>query len=388
MTRARTWLVYGVLLAAAAGLGLANQGASPTSRIPSVDNPDGAGLKALFLLLRERGFDARRLEGNLVAVPADLRTLVIAAPAEREIDREEVAALRHFVGGGGRLVYLAPRPFDHAQPAMARWLQLLPSGALRPDEVTSRMGDLSGAQATVWAPPRGAADVRRLRVAAGGGIASGAATAIPAAGGPGEAAALTWTWGQGEIWAFAGASVAENRRLEKEDNLALWLAFAAEGPVGFDEHHHLRAETAALPPAFLAIAAQLLLAALACALARGTRLGPPRPEPAQRHRSILEYVRSMAWLTRRARVEPALALALATRLRQAMRDRAGVPVTVPDAEAALQLELGMKLPRERTAATLAALREAAATPGLRPQRYLRCARLAAELERALSGRTS
>jgi hypothetical protein len=107
----------------------------------------------------------------------------------------------------------------------------------------------------------------------------------------------------------------------------------------------------------------------------------------QRHRSILEYVESMAWLTRRARVEPALAGALAIRIRHVMHERAGVPVTASDAEAALQVALRTRIPREQVASVLADLREAAAAPKLRPQQYLRCARLAAELERALSGRT-
>jgi hypothetical protein len=181
--------------------------------------------------------------------------------------------------------------------------------------------------------------------------------------------------------------VAENRRLEAADNLALWESFAAGGPIGFDEGHHTRAASAGYPPALLAVAAQLVFATLAYALSRGTRLGPPRPEPVERHRSVLEYVASMAWLTRRARVEPALAGALVARLRQVMSERAGVPVTATDAEAAVQVELRTRIPRDRVASTLETLRAAAATSRLRPSGYLRCARLAAELERELSGRS-
>jgi uncharacterized protein DUF4350 len=384
MKGARIWIVYGALVAVGAALGLAGQRAPATSRVPSIENPGPAGLAALYLLLRERGFDARRIDARFSTVPSELRTLVVTAPTEREIDRDEVAILRAYVEQGGRLVYLAPRPFDQTQPAMAHWLRIYPSGGLRPDELTSQASDLAGAYATVWAPP--APDVHRLRIGAGGAIASNTSEAIPAAGQRGGAAALTWRLGRGEIWVFTGSEVAENRRLELGDNLALWEAFAADGPIGFDEGHHVRAPSAGLPPAILTVAAQLAFATLAFALARGTRLGPPRPEPVERHRSILEYVTSMAWLTRRARVEPALAGALVTRLRHVMRETAGVPITAPDAEAALQVELRSRLPRDRVLSTLEMLRAAAATPRLRANGYLRCARMAAELERALSGR--
>ena len=386
MKGARLWIAYGALVAIAAGLGLANQSAPASSPVPSIDNPGAAGLKALFLLLQERGFDVRRIDARFASAPAGLHTVVIAAPTEREIDRDEVAVLRAFVESGGRLVYLAPRPFDLAQPAMARWLQLYPSGGLRPDELTSRLADVLGTTVTVWAPPLGAPDVRQLRVGAGGAIASTTREAVPAAGRAGGAIALTWSAGRGEIWVFASADVAENRRLEAADNLALWEAFAAAGPMGFDEHHHTRAASQGYPPALLAIAGQLLFATLAYVLSRATRLGPPRPEPVERHRSVLEYVASMAWLTRRARVEPALARALVARLRHVMSERAGVPITAPDTEAALHVELRARIPRQRTAAVLETLRAAAAAPRLRPHQYLRCARLAAELERALSGR--
>jgi hypothetical protein len=382
---ARLWLVYGVLVAVAVALGLANQGTPTLSRIPSIDNPGPAGLKALFVLLQERGFDARRIDARFSAAPSELRTLVLTAPTEREIDRDEVAVLRGYVQGGGRLVYLAPRPFERAQPAMARWLQLYPSGGLRPDELSAQLTDLTGATVPVWAPPSGAPDIRRLRVAAGGAIASNEPRAVPVAGQPGGTASLTWTEGRGEIWVFAGAEVAENRRLEAADNLALWEAFASSGPIGFDEGHHVRMASAGYPPALLAVAAQLVFATLAYALSRGMRLGPPRPEPVERHRSILEYVSSMAWLTRRARVEPALAGALVTRLRHVMHERASVPIAATDAEASLQVELRTRIPRERVASTLQSLRDAAAAQRLRPAAFLRCARLAADLERALSG---
>ena len=386
MRGARIWIVYGALVAVGAALGLASHGAPAVSRVPSVDNPGPAGLKALYLLLQERGFDARRLDARFSAVPSDLRTLVLAEPVEREIDRDEVAILRAYVEQGGRLVYLAPSQFDRDQPEMARWLQLYPSGGLRLDEASGQAADVGGAYAAVWAPP--ASDVRRLRVGAGRGIASNDPEAVPAAGQRGGAAALLWRTGRGEIWVFTGAAVAENSRLELGDNLALWKAFAAEGRIGFDEGHHARAASPGLPPAILTVAAQLAFATLAFALARGARLGPPRPEPVERHRSILEYVTSMAWLTRRARVEPALAGALITRLRHVMSETAGVPITAPDAEAALQVELRARIPRDRVLSTLETLRAAAAAPRLRAGGYLRCARLAAELERALSGRNS
>jgi hypothetical protein len=104
--------------------------------------------------------------------------------------------------------------------------------------------------------------------------------------------------GKGEMWIGAGTELAENARLELDDNLAFWAALAARGPLAFDESHHAALPAPALSANLKACLAQLLFCALAFVLAFGARLGPPRPTPQVRHRSTLEYVASMAALAR------------------------------------------------------------------------------------------
>ena len=56
-----------------------------------------------------------RLDAPLTELPPAVRTVVIAAPAGREIDRDEVEALERFVTAGGTLVYLAPPVLQRAE---------------------------------------------------------------------------------------------------------------------------------------------------------------------------------------------------------------------------------------------------------------------------------
>jgi hypothetical protein len=388
MNARRTWAIYGALLVLAAGLGLANRSVPAQSTLRSTRNPGAAGLMALHAYLEEGGDPVERLDAPFTELPPRVRTLVVAAPVGRPIGREEVDALDRFVTAGGTLVYLSP-PSLEAQPGMTRWLELEWTALVPPDEVTGAesRADLGGVAVEVWVPPAGAADLRTLRVGLGPGLASSRPEAIPVAGRGRLASALRLRQGSGEIWVFASSGVAENRRIELADNLGFWAALAGRGPMAFDEYHHAAAEAPPVSAGLLAFAAQALFFTAAYAFSRGARLGPPRPEVATRHRSIREYVESMAWLIRRARVEPELAGAQAQQLRHAMHDRAGVSPSLGDEEAALQLELRTRIPRERTAGVLRGLRQLAARrDGASPREYLRWARAAAELERALDGR--
>lgn len=388
MNARRAWAIYGALLVIAAGLGLANRSAPAQSNLRSTRNPSAAGLQALYAYLEEGGDPVHRLDAPLTELPPAVRTVVIAAPAGREIDRDEVDALEHFVTAGGTVVYLAP-PAIQAQPRMARWLKLESSGFLPPDPGTAAdaRADLGGVTVETWVPPAGSAPIKTFRLGFGPGLASSHPGAVPVAGRGPTAFALKLRLGSGEIWIFASPGVAENRRIEWADNLRFWTALAARGPMAFDEHHHVAAPPPPLSSGLLAFLAQALFFTAAYAFSQGARLGPPRPEAVVRHRSIREYVESMAWLIRRARVEPELAGAQARQLRHAMHERAGIVPSLADDEAALQLELRARIPRERTASVLRGLRQLATRgDGAPPREYLRWARAAAELERALSGR--
>lgn len=383
----RGWLLYGVLLAVAAAAAIASRQAPSGPSGASVDDAGPSGLRALFLYLQEGGYPVEALREPLAALPADARTLVIAAPEARELEAEELAAVQRFVEGGGTLVYLAPRPIGRRQPGLDHWLGLQRGALLRPAPLAAGAGveDLAGATAKVWLPMGVAAETSGLRVAADEGLSTTEGWA-PVAG-AGEAIAVWWRRvGSGQVWALAGADLAENRRLELLDNLRFWENIAATGLLVFDEFHHRPAPPPPVSRGLSAFALQLLACALFFAYARGTRFGPPRPEHVERHRSSLEYVRSIAWLTRRARVEGELLAELAQRLRSILHDRLGIALSLGEPEVARELAARCRIPEEHYLSVMAELRRALERPEVSPREYLRLSRALAEIERVATGR--
>jgi hypothetical protein len=211
--------------------------------------------------------------------------------------------------------------------------------------------------------------------------------ALPIAGN----ALATYAWwrqlGGGEVWVFAGSDFAENSRIEDADNLELWQTLAARGPMLFDESHHRAGSksASAAARALWIVVGQFVACALFFAYARGARLGPPRPEIAERHRSSREYLESLAWLTRRAGVEKELLREEMGRLRTAMFERLGVPVSLSDEEAAQSLEQH-HLRGERLVRLSERLRRSLASPRASPSEFAELARECARLEALIAGR--
>ncbi len=374
----RAWAMYGVLLAlagaVAVGTGAAEGSDSPT---PSVENPGRLGVRALYVYLTESGRPVRAWKESLRKLPPDVRTLVIAAPKARRIEQDEVAALKTFVERGGTLVYLSPRPVS-LQPHMAQWLGLDDGPAVLPHPLDGRLRDLGGFTAEARVRAGAMRNVERLRVSAATTVQ--AEGALPVADG----GVLWWKrLGAGEVYIGAGADLSQNERLELLDNLQLWENLAQAGMLAFDELHH---EAESAPPVsgpLWAVALQFLAVFAMFALSRGTRLGPARAELEDRHRSTREYLDSMARLTRRAKVERELASAQVQRLRVLMQDRLGISRSLPDTDAAPELERHTHIPASRTMAVLAS----AKTPGpMSEKEYVRFARQLADLERVLTGR--
>ncbi|HZI09004.1 MAG TPA: DUF4350 domain-containing protein, partial [Myxococcus sp.] len=137
---------------------------------------------------------------------------------------------------------------------------------------------------------------------------------------------------------------------------------------------------------FWVFAAQVLVVGLLYAVSRGTRFGAPRPLRTERHRSALEYVHSMGWLMRRAKVEKDLLPELDRGLRQLMQERLGIPLGLPDADAARLLERDGGIPASDYLDAKAELTRTLAQPAIRPADYARVARRYAHLERGVTGR--
>ena len=392
MKELRTAAFYGVLVALALALGLATRQAAPPSQVPSVHNPGPLGLRALYLYLQESGAPVSALEASFAGpgLSPALRTVVVAAPVGQPVTRDEVSALRAWVAQGGTLVYLMARDSPVRQSALDEWL-LPGKGALLASDASGlppEEKDLTGTTARVWVPVGAARGLDRLRVSLDEGLTVGLSGAVPLAGTPGTAVLWRALEGRGEVYVLAGADLAENRRLELLDNLRFWEALAARGPLAFDEYHQ-GAGVKPEPPSSRALwvfVAQGLVVGLLYAVSRGTRFGPPRPLAVERHRSSLEYIHSLGWLARRAKVERELIPELARHLRRLMHERLGISPTLPEDEAARLLERTCGVPAADYLAVREDLVRTLDQPAPRPADYARLSRRYAELEAVLTGR--
>ena len=374
----RTALVYASLIALATGLAL-------STRLSAESRPDratarstgGGGLAALATWLRESGRDVRELSGPFSKLPADLRTLVVAAPSARVVSAEEVEALRAFANRGGRLVYLRGRT---PQPELDGWLELADGAVLQPEVEAT---DLGGATARITLPGGPFAGLRSLRVSARRGISSADPHFLPVAM-VGAVPVLLWRpEGRGEIFAAPHADIAENRRVELADNRVPWARMAAEGPLGFDEYHHEAPAPAPPSPGPWLFGVQAVLCAVLLALTRGTTLGPPRKAGPAPLPGAMAYASSFGRLLRSARIEAELVGSLEARLRRTLAERAGVSPSAP----AVEISALLKLQQPELATAWAAWLEARASmpEQITPADFLRLSQLAAAVEMCARG---
>ncbi|WNG27520.1 DUF4350 domain-containing protein [Cystobacter fuscus] len=394
MKTARLVAFYGVLVTLALALGLATNQAPPPSTRPSVDNPGALGLRALYLYLEESGARVSALREAFDGAPLsdESRTLVVATPLGRSMTPAEARALRQWVSRGGTLVYLAAREAGMRPSVLEEWLPLseaplVPASAegLAPGEK-----DLTGTTVRVWGPVGATKELERLRVSLDQGLTVDRPEAVPIAGARGVAVMWRVPEGRGQVYVLAGTDLAENRRLEMLDNLRFWDALAVRGPLGFDEYHQ-GVEPTREPPSTRALwvfAAQLLAVGLLYAVSRGTRFGAPRPLVEERHRSSLEYVRSLGWLARRARVERELVPELGRQLRRLMHERLGISPELPEEEAARLVEQRCGLSAADYLAEREALIRTLEQRDIRPTDYARLVRRYARLEALLTGRAA
>ncbi|NTX52628.1 DUF4350 domain-containing protein [Myxococcus sp. CA039A] len=390
MKNARTVAVFGLLIALALAMGLSTSREAPDSPIASVENPGPQGARALYLFLREEGRAVSTQLTSLESLAAGTRTLVLAAPTGRPVSEEEVRAVERFVQEGGTLVYLSTRELGMHQAALETWLRLDEGPLLPASErgLSTDLADAGGTTVDVWlgaGPFRG---LTALRMSQDRGLRMDHPDAVPLAGLGGAVAVWRRALGKGEVYVLAGADVLENRRLELLDNARLWNALAARGPLVIDEYHHQLAPPPPLSRGIWVFVAQVLAVGGVYVLSRGTRFGAPRPVLVEKHRSALEYVRSMGWLMRRSKVEKDLLPELDKALRQRLQERLGISPALEDAEAARLLEENGGIPASHYLEAKAELTRLLTQPTIRPSDYARVARLYAHLERTVTGRQS
>lgn len=343
-----------------------SRSAGDDSPLPSITNQGPRGAAVVATWLREAGVTVTALDAPLTSLPEHARVVVLAAPMAEELREPEVVALEAFVRSGGTLVYLAPR--EGAQPALNRWLTVRHAAAPPIDLPAAGLDDVGGATAKVTFAAGLLSGAKALRVSAEKMVELSAADAVAVV----EHGALWYRpLGTGEVWVGSGADLLENARLELADNALFWnrlAARAAGGAVVFDEFHHHRGATV-MPVNLVVSGLQLVFVALVFVWARGARLGPVRDAPPTQHRAALEYVHAMAALTRNAKVEDELVVALKADFRARLQEERGLPTTLSWDEVATELARRGEATRE---AVLDAAGEA---------RFVQLSRALARLER-------
>lgn len=380
----RAWIFYGLLVTIAAALAFVTRssadGGGPD--LPSVTNTRGGGLAALKRYLDETGRPTTTLDADFEA--ARWTTLVVAAPTARQLSKAEVEAIDAQVKRGATFIYLtSDEPSD--QPHLHDWLSLHRGDRLKTAPLPSATGpiDPGGATSTVWASVGPFSGLSQLRTSGTRAVSSDDPALLPIAGTDAGAVLLWKRHGAGEIVVAAGADLAENRRIELLDNRRLWDNLAARGPITFDELHQVAAPRPPVSLGIWAFAAQAVFAVIFLTLARGTRLGPPRPLVTKHHRAGIEYAQSFAWLLRGARVEKELAVQLDQRLRRIIHESLGISLSLPPAEFARAVEQRAELEPGTWERFDAQLRAATRAQRLSPEDFARLSKAAALIERSV-----
>lgn len=355
--------LFGVALLLVAVVATPPRSDASLARLPSTESTGGAGVGAAARWLAATGRRFHRL-GPGDDDPARGETWLLLAPA-RPLDEPAVTALLGRAWEGGLVVWALGNGGEAAQPALARRLSVrsLPGGEER------SAGPLV---------PHPLFDGLSLRVG-GAAVTSGSPGAIPVLGEADRPAAVSIPMGRGELLLLAGTELLDNRHIDKQGSLSLWVRLAALGPIAFDERHlrGARPASGAGTPPGLSLGLQLGLVVLLLAAALLPRLGAVRPPPLEAAgRTTRDYLASLAELYRRAGAEEELAAATWRRLRQRLEVQAGVGASLPGEEAAVWLEL-----RDPAAAGPLRRGEAALARG-GPGLLLEVARAAADVETA------
>lgn len=382
-------LAAGIVVLGAAG----TRGTDPFEVRRSTFLATPYGTRALFDLLRELGYDARRSHESLRTVPPEAGTLcILSAPVP--LGADEIRGVVNWVDSGGTLILslgggtLAPlaSATNPGTPgaALAETMEV----RVRRQAVSER--DLR--PRTALEP----GDVRIVRFS-GGRILEGPfldlPTYRPLVSGPyGDLAGMA-SRGRGRVIVFADDTALTNRLLRGPDNAQMMVVLAAHtgrrGPILFDERHQgygaERESMARLAGALSETGLGLVilqagLAAAAMLLFAGRRFGAPLPPPRARRRAATEAASALGRAYHAAGASALAAETLAAGARRRAAARLGIPPTLPPEEFTARL----RVTRAPGAPELAAaLERAAGVAGAGRSADGELAAAARDIERAL-----
>jgi len=273
------WAIVGAVLALVVAVNLGLRAVDRATRAPGgpvsssfATAPEGAA--AYAELLARFGRPVARLRERPADADLDPRATVVVLDPQG-LRSDDGAALRRFVERGGRLV---------AGGAPDPWL-----GRILPDAPGWSPDAQDRAVAT------GVPGVRDLRTG-GEGVWTGSSGRVLARAGAAPLL-LERRLGSGRALLLADASPLQNRLLGRADNAALGLALAGGRPVAFVESAHGYGPASgldAIPARWWWVFGALCLSALALALARGRRLGPPELPDRELPPARVEFAEALA----------------------------------------------------------------------------------------------
>lgn len=292
---------------------------------PTTYNAGPNGAKAAFLMLQAIGRESSRWErplGELDNVTAERTTLVLAAPAYAETQKDEIAAeVKRFLERGGRVLTTGPTGAlllpggSVEQPSL---FQMAPCKTIPGDGPLAAAGQVQMVESSKWA----------------GKEVKGSKVEVAERCGK-DAVVVRMTVGRGEAIWWSSASALTNAKLKTDADLRLLLLSVGEGrAVLWDESLHeevpgMWSAAHGLPLGWLL--AQVALLAVLLVLSYSRRNGPLRAPVMVPRSSPTEFAMSMGDLYEKARATGAATEAARRRVTRVMMREAGVPQAAVDA---------------------------------------------------------
>jgi hypothetical protein len=317
----RFLIAAGIVMVVLLGLSFA-LGPAPAQQslgYPSSYGSEWAGAKAAYLLLEEQGYRVERWEKSPEDLPGnpDGAVLVLAQPSQTA-SASELAAIRRFVSGGGRVLAMGAS-----------------AAALVPDLDAAEIEQWDPQPKTYQAilPSSVTRDAPEISMVAPDTFTSSTHRWLALYGRDQEVTVISYRVGKGQVLWWASASPLTNGLLRENSNLALFLNCIGEPAhtsVYWDEYFHgARAslisyfESGPLPWAGL----QIGIAFLAVLFTFSRRAGAMRMPATVSRLSPLEFVETLGDLYQSAHASPAAVSVAYRRFRLALSRKLATPST-------------------------------------------------------------
>ncbi|HXG66175.1 MAG TPA: DUF4350 domain-containing protein [Blastocatellia bacterium] len=282
------------------------------------------GTHAFYTLLKESGYPVTRFESPYTELSRnpDVGTLVVISPPPNlNPNEEEFKSLTEWVEGGGHLIIIDRQIF----------LSFGETGVSTQNRAESPVRPL---QPTVYT--RGVERVALTKHATQ--VSLNSETATYHLGDSEQSAVLAdASVGAGRVVLLTDPYVVANNGIGKDDNVILalnLLAGAPEGKIAFDEYHHGHGSAASggVMSYFRGTPVQWMLAQVGLIAALlvytyGRRFTRPLPLRRERRTTNLEFVSSMANITRLARASGLAMQSIYSEFRNRLCRYSGVPTT-------------------------------------------------------------